>query len=230
MKKIILSLSLLICVCTFAQTPKIDKKNAIVSIRGIVGIPKTISSSMFHTSFNGVFEANLSLNVRLFGNVFAGAGYQNSFFQNNREIFVFYRIGSQSYETKMMGQGGFIKLGFDKFFTERAYMSYALNTGLMYCNYSFINNDTSAANLPIVPRSFISPYVQPEMSLNVIVDKTLSFGFILSYTTLFTKFDPKAPRFNQIEEVHSKGNKYFMSWFNFGFGFHILLNKKAKAA
>jgi hypothetical protein len=228
MKKIFLGLLLLFSISIFAQ--KIDKQNALVTIRGNVGIPKSLGSQMFRTCFNGVYEANLSVNVRLAGNFFAGGGYQNTFFQNNREVFVFYRVknGSLAYETKMMGNAGFIKLGFDKFFSERGYVSYSVNSGLMSCNYLNVNNDTSAANKPFVSTRFMAPYVQPEISLNVIVDKTLSFSFMLSYTTMFYKFDPKAPRFNHVEEVFSKRNNYFMNWFNFGLGFHVLLDKKAK--
>lgn len=230
MKNLILNSLLFFAV--FSQAQKIDKQNAIVTLRGSIGIPKSVSSQMFRTAFNGVYEVNFNVNVRLFSNFYAGGGYQNTFFQNNREVFVFYRVknGSLAYETKLINQAGYLKLGFDKFFSERGYMSYSLNSGFVSCNYLNVNNDTSALNKPFVKKTFQAPYIQPELSLNVIVDKTLSFGFILSYTTLFYKFDPKAPRFNHVEEVSTKKNSHFISWFNLGIGFHVLINGKAKAA
>jgi hypothetical protein len=98
----------------------------------------------------------------------------------------------------------------------------------MLNNYFNVNADTSNANKPFVLKDFSAPFVQPEVSLNFIVEKHLSFSLMLSYTTLFYKFDPKAPRFAQFQEIKSSSNNYFMGWMNIGFGFHILLDKKTK--
>jgi hypothetical protein len=212
----------------------VDKQNSKITIRGCVGIPKTISSRMFHTCFNGIYEANLSGNVRLFGNFYVGLGYQNTFFQNNKQVFMFYTpnpskaqqvSGTLSYNTKLMNHAGFIRLGFDKFFSDHAYMSYAINSGLIYGQYTNIVVDSSAENMPFVAKNFIAPYIQPEASINVVVDEHLSFSFLLSYATLIYKFDPKAPEFAHFEAVKGKSNNYFMSYLTIGVGFHVLLGK-----
>ncbi len=226
MKRLLILLFLGLSSLGFSQKDK--QENALFTIRGNLGLPRTVSSKMYRTSFGGVFEGNLSLNLRLFSNFFAGVGYQASYFQNNKNVFVYYRSnsGALSYNTRLLAQGAFVKLGYDKFFADNKYMSYSLNSGLMFVNYYNVNLDTTAANRPYVSQKFSAPFIQPEVSVNFIVDKQLSFSLMLCYTTVFYKYDPKAPRFAQFDEVRLKSNNYFMSWFGFGFGFNVLLNKK----
>ncbi|MGZ3900477.1 MAG: hypothetical protein ACXVNM_15520 [Bacteroidia bacterium] len=231
MKKVFLALFLLFATTAFTQDKILDKQNALVTIRGNVGIPRPLTSQMFKTCFSGIYEANLSVNIRLFGKGFIGIGYQNSYFQNNKFLKYQYFNASVPYNTRLMGNAGFIKFGMDKFFSPTGYMSYSLNSGLMQVDYLNVNADTSKLNQPFGLQSFITPYVQPEMAVNFIVDEKqqMSLSIFLSYTTLFSTFDPKAPRFNHFEEISKKNNRYSMSWFNIGFGFSVLINKKAKA-
>ncbi len=230
MKKLFILLFLSFNVFCFSQ--KIDKQNAKFTIRGNIGIPRTISSSMFAKSFNGVYEGNLSFNARIFSNFFVGLGYQYSNFFNREEVFVFYRAtnGALSYATRLIANAPYIKIGYDYFFSEKGYVAYSLNTGLMLNSYKSVNPDTSISNAPFPSSKFSCPYVQPEISANFIVEDHLSFSFFINYNTMFYKFDPKAPRFNQVEEVKIRGNKYFISYFTFGFGFNILLNGKKSAS
>lgn len=230
MRKAILLIFLGLAVTGFSQQ---KKENAPFTIRGNIGIPKSVSSAMFRTAFNGVYEGSLSLNVKLFSNFFVGLGYQNSHFQNNKKVFVYYQVpssqktagGSLSYNTRMIGHAGFLKLGYDQFF-EKGYVSYSLNTGLMFVNYANVVPDTNAANLPAVAKNFSAPYVQPELAVHFLADRALSFSIMLGYTTMFYKFDPKAPRFNDIQQVVERRNAYVMSWLNIGFGFNIHIYTK----
>lgn len=231
MKKNLLAVLLFCALFSVSQDKVLDKRNALVTIRGNIGIPRAVSSQMFRNCFSGVYEANLSVNIRLAGNFFVGVGYQNSHFQNNKFLKFQYFNASVPYNTRIMAHAGFIKIGVDKFFNSTAYMSYSLNSGLMQLNYLNVNADTSQLNQPYGLQSFSTPYLQPEMSVNFIVDEkqTMSLSIMLSYTTLFSTFDPKAPRFNQFEEISKKNNRYNMSWFNIGFGFTVLINRKQKA-
>ncbi|MDI1353723.1 MAG: hypothetical protein PSX36_02305 [bacterium] len=215
----------------FSQKKKL---NAPFSIRGNVGIPSATSSQMFRTAFGGVYEFNLSANARIFSNFFAGLGYQNSHFVNKKGLFDHYVFKDPSsdppgktvpYTTQLNGQGGFIKLGYDHFF-DKGYVSFCLNSGVMACAYQHVNKDTSLANRPYGALKFNAPYFQPEIAVNFMTDGNLSFSIMLSYATMLYHFDPKAPRFNHIEEVNSTSNSYVMSWINIGFGFNILLGKK----
>lgn len=227
---------LLIIFCTFSifcSSQKINKENPFFTIRGNVGIPRTTGSMMFRDCFSGIYEANLSFDFKLSGNFFVGLGYQNGLFKNHKS-FVFYKAsnGSLSYNTQLIQNGGFLKLGYDKYFSENAYMNYSLNSGFMFCNYTGVVPDTSNANKPYGLTKFSTPYVQPEMSINFVVGEkqALSFSIMLSYTTLFYQFDPKAPRFNHFQDIYIKGNRYYMNWVNIGFGFNALIRGKSKSA
>ncbi|MBI2723226.1 MAG: hypothetical protein HYX39_13715 [Bacteroidetes bacterium] len=232
MRKFLSIFCLLLAITFLGQDNFANKQNALVTIRGNIGIPRTVSSQMFRTCFAGVYETNLSVNIRIAGNFFVGMGYQNSYFQNNKFLKFKYFNASIPYNTRIAQHAGFIKLGTDKFFSPTGYMSYSLNAGLLQLNYTNVNADTNKLNRPYGFTKFISPYVQPEMSVNFIVDEkqTMSLSIILSYTTLFSHFDPKAPRFNQFEEINGKKNNYYMTWFNIGFGFTVLINKKSKGS
>lgn len=222
------SLFVLICSCfsllCLAQKP--GQRNALVTVRGVVGIPKAISSKAYRTSFAGIYEANLSLNLLLFSNVYAGVGYQNSYFQNNKFLKQQLFNAQVAYNTRLMGHGFFFKLGYDQFISDKNYVSYSLNSGYQLCNYTNVNPDTSLSNRPYRPLKFRAPFIQPELTLNFGVEDNMSFSLMFSYTTLFYNFDPKAPRFNQFKEIGQAGNRYVMSWINFGVGFHVLINKK----
>lgn len=203
-----------------------QKELADFSIAGNFCIPSILSSDMYRTSFDGIYEMNLSVNKALGGGFFGGLGYQNVLFQNDEGLKYAYFNASIPYNTRLMGNGVFSRFSYVRFFSAVGYMSYSMHAGYMMSHYYNVNADTSVANRPYGAQKFNAPYLQPELAVNFIVDKTISFGVILSYTTLFSKFDPKAPRFNQFEEISSQSNNYVMSWLNFGFNFNVLLHRK----
>ncbi len=223
MRKIVLLLVLFIPFVSLAQGSK--KENAPVTIRGIIGISRATSSEQFRKSFAGLYEANISLNFKVNKNYFIGVGYQSDFFKNNESIKYKYYNDSVPYNTQLIGHGAFVKFGYD-YFLEKNYVSFVLNAGYSFFHYANVNQDSSLANQPFVGTSFSAPYLQPEIAINFLTDRNLSFSIILSYTTLFYHFDPKAPRFNQFEQINDLSNKAVMGWFNIGFGFNILINKK----
>jgi hypothetical protein len=227
MRKILTLIFTSLSIFYFSQVNK--KQNALFTIRGNIGIVRPISSQMFSTCFSGIYEANLSANLRLFGNFYAGVGYQSSYFQNSKflkqQFFINSIHTSVPYSTNLIGNGAFFKLGYDKFFSDKGYVSYSLNTGMLFAHYTAVNADTSAVNRPYGALSFSAPYLQPEISINFIAEDHLSFSLMFSYTTLFTHFDPRAPRFNVFDEIRNANNRYVMSWINIGFGFNVLIGK-----
>jgi len=234
MRKVLLLL--LFCNAVFGQTPKINKENPFFTVRGVIGIPRSTGSMMFRQSFSGIYEANLAIVFNPGKNFLVGIGYQNALFKNHKS-FVFLKTGSGSlsYNTQIIENGAFVKLGYDHFVNELTYFNYSLNSGIMLCKYTGIIADTSLANRPYGNTSFSAPYVQPEISVNFLAGEKqeLSFSLLLSYTTMFYKFDPKAPRFNHFGDptaIYTKGNRYFMNWINIGLGFNILIRGKSKAS
>ena len=226
MKKILILIAIGFSLSGYCQKP--GQENALVTIRGNIGIPRVIGSGAFRTSFAGLYEGNLSVNVKIIEKFFVGLGYQNTQFQNNKFLKFQYFNASIPYNTRLLMSGIFIKLGYDRFFSDKGYTSFSLNSGMMLNKYFNVNADTSAANKPFGLLNFVAPYIQPELAINFIVEKRLAFSIMLSYTTMFNKFDPKAPRFAQFQEVQDSRNRYFMNWINIGFGFTVLLDKKSK--
>lgn len=216
--------------CLGGYSQRAGQKNALFTVRGNVGIPKIVSSKKFRTSFAGIYEANLSVNVRTFSNFYMGVGYQNTQFQNNKFLKQkTYNNGSivVSYNTRLLCHGIFFKIGYDKFFSEKkGYFSYSINTGYMVSEYRNLNADTTNYNRPYPSIKINAIYIQPEVSANFIVDDKMSFSLMLSYTSLFSRYDARAPRFNQFEEIRNVSNKYLMAWLNFGVGFQVLINRK----
>lgn len=230
MRKTLFLLSFLLPLLALSQGR--DKRSAPFTVRYNIGIQKSIGSQKFRTAFNGVMESNLSINARLFSTFFVGVGYQYSHFQNNKQVFVYYQVpsslttgGSLSYNTRMVGNSGFLKIGYDKFF-EKGFATFALNSGYSIVQYNNVVNDSALANQPFVAARFNAPYLQPEISISFMADRSLTFSLMFAYTTMLYKFDPKAPRFNAIDQLRDKKNNYFMNWINIGFGCTVLLGKR----
>lgn len=232
MRKTLFLLNFLLPLLVLSQAR--DKRSAPYSVRYNIGIQKSVSSQKFRTAFNGVMETNLSFNARIFSTFFVGLGYQYSHFQNNKAVFVYYQAkdpkglstgATLSYNTRMVGNAGFLKIGYDHFF-EKGFATFALNTGYSVVQYNNVVADTAYANRPYVPSCFNAPYLQPEVSVSFMADRSLTFSLLFSYTTMFYKFDPKAPRFNAIDQLRDRSNTYFMSWINIGFGCTVLLGKR----
>ena len=226
-----LLLSVTVGLSLFGQ--KVEKNNPLFTIRGSVGIPRTTGTQMFRHSFTGIYEANLALALRIGDKFYAGVGYQNALFKNQKTfVLIPTQSGSISYNTQIIEHSGFVKMGYDHFVNETVYLSFAANSGLMFCKYTNIELDTNAANRPPGLTEFYAPYVQPEFSVHFMggEEQRLSFSLLLSYTTLFYKFDPKAPRFNHLDspDIRNKRNNYFMNWINIGLGFNILIPDKKK--
>lgn len=230
MLRIALILCMLLAVPAAAQR---DKRSAPYTVRGGIGIPKSVSSQMYRTSFNGVYSANASFNLRVSGDLFVGLGYDNTHFQNNKQVFVYYQYtlngsptgAALSYNTRLQTHSVFLKLGVDRFF-DKGYVTYGLNVGNIMASYKNVINDSAAANLPFISTKFSAPYVQPEISVSFLTDRSLSFSILCSYTTLIYKYDPKAPRFNAVEQVRASTNKYLVSWISLGLGFNILIGDR----
>jgi len=231
MRQLLFCLSILVFASSNAQN---IKRTAPYSIKGFVGIPRAVSSKMFRTAFNGVYEVGISANFRAFSNFYVGFGANNTHFQNNKGLFAsraFIETNPSTgkptgkirpYNTRLNCLGGFLKIGYDQFF-EKAYISYALDAGLFAGEFQNINMTGSPENLPLSPARFQAPYLQPEITSNFYTDGPLTFSILFSYGILLKKFDPKAPHFNGIQEISEASNKFPMSWVNIGFGFAILL-------
>ena len=224
MKRACLFLLVLTAIKLQAQDVRRDAMSPY-TIRGNMGIQKPLTSGKFQQSFAGLYEGNISFNARIGTNFSAGFGYQNTYFKNNQFLKRKISNAQLPYHTSLICDGAFLRLGYDRFFRTNGFVSYALNGGYTFCRYTNVNNDSSAANSPYPGKTFNSPYIQPEVSFNFVMEQRLAFSLFLSYTTMFYKYDARAPRLNHFPEIEDKGNSFPMSYFSFGFGFTVLLGK-----
>lgn len=215
----------------FGLAQETQKENSNVTIRGYIGIPRAVGSKMFSKAFRGIYETSLNVNFKIVKNIFVGLGYFNNLFEANPTVFVKYKAPSKKgggttipYDTQMSNNGAYIKIGYDKFVTDEIYTTVSLNTGYMFSNYSRVIPDSSTANQPFTKTNFGAIFLQPELSAHFITEKRLSFSLNLGHTTLLKKFDPKAPRFNHVQEIRDKKNNAPMNWLSISFGFAILIN------
>jgi hypothetical protein len=180
---------------------------------------------MFRTAFNGIYDGGISFNLNLFEHVYMGIGFRSFQFENNKMFKQILFNASIPYNTRLSGQTPFVTINYQQHLKSNFYFNYALDYGFVLANYSRINEDTTFYNKPFGNKNFTSHLIQPEVSANWKLDPHLSFSVVLAYTTLFSKFDPKAPRFNHFDEINKKSNRYFMSWMTFGFGMNVIFGK-----
>jgi hypothetical protein len=214
--------------------PVVQKENARFVIKLDVGVPKTITSTLFRKSFNGFYDASISFNFRTVGNFYFGVGYENVFFKANAALKM--KAVSNStvtfpYDTRILGDCPFVTLAYDRYIKEGAYVTYGLSYGYMLARYTSVFDDSSAANLPFIDRGFNAQFIKPSISWNFIDrdNPWVSFKVMIAYTTLLYQYDPKAPRLAHLELANADNkpypNRYFVSWLTVGFGLNFLIGK-----
>lgn len=214
MKKIISAFYIL----SFLQLSAQQMKNSNVKISSGIGIPLTVTSNKFSTCFKGLYEANVSVRFQVAKGLFAGAGIMNSWFDCNKQIFKNqYNNGSVPYSTYLIINSPFLKISYDKYFSEIGSLNYGLSAGYSSGKYNKIVADTSLLNRPYGSETFGVPFIQPEVALTFGVEKYLGFSVFVNNTYMFYKYDPRSPRFNQFQEVRDAPNNILSGWITLGF-------------
>jgi hypothetical protein len=218
-KKVILLVLSILFASLQAQTDPF--RNSKYTVRGCINIPNIVSSQAYRASYRGIYDANISVNRTLFSNFFAGLGYYNALFNRARRE----EFDKINLKTKLQIHGAFVKLGYDHFFSERGYYSFALNTGYTSNLYTGVSRSLADTILPATSNRFNSMYLTPEISANFVTGPHLSFGIMLSYSTLLYQYNPRDSYMDGYLNYKKLKNNYFMSWINIGFSIHVLIGK-----
>lgn len=210
----ILTMSYLVSFCQEKQT-ELQK----LSLRGSVSIPKVVSSNAFRNSFAGVITSDLNIDYKLFSNFFAGLGYSYTYYKPQK-IF-----RDQGVNSNMQSHNGYLKLGYDHFFSNTGFLSASLNTGYNYNLFegNVYKNDSLKNKFPT---TFNSVFLEPMIGVYFIVDPNFAIGGHISYNYNFTQFNPDNAGYNQWFNYKNVTNKWNMSMITFGFGFYYGLTKK----
>lgn len=217
MRALAIVILLFFCGCIKAQEDQ--KPLPRFSVRANVSIPKVTSSKAFRTSFLGLYEANASFNVRLFSNFFIGVGYKNALFKSQSYF------QQKNLYTKMQVHNGFLRVGYDRFYAEHSFATFALNMGYNFNKYTNLNPkyDSLAHSYPA---QYSGPYLQPEIGLYFLVEDNFALGAHVGYNYNFSHFDPSLPYLDKWLDYSNISNSWNTSWINFGFGFYYGLVRK----
>lgn len=194
------------------------------SIRANVGIPKIASSQQYRTSFTGVITADANVNYKLFSNFFVGIGYSYTYYKCQK---YFRDPLRDNINTNLQTHNGYLKLGYDKFFSDKGFATFSVNMGYGMSEYGSVRYKHDSL-IGKYPTSYSNAFVEPMIGLYFIVDPNFAIGGHISYNYSFTQFNPLYPQFNQWgPDGYTKlPNKWNMSMITLGFGFYYGLAKK----
>lgn len=196
-----------------------DFKESLFSIRFAATLPTPLSNAVMRTKFRGIYELNVSFNLRITHGFFVGLGFKNGLLGLNR-------IPSPSngldLNTKMHLYTGYIRVGYNKFHTENIFSTFALNVGYNTSNFSGVVSVKS----PIINTNFTSLMFEPEYTLNFAVEDNFSIGIFLSYNYMPTVFNPTNIAMQDITSLSGLNTSNSTSFISFGFGFYYGIGKK----
>lgn len=212
--------SLIICFSLVTQAFAQDKEPLpLFSIRGSCAIPKIIGSEAFRISFLGVYDAGLTLNLRLSKKVTVGIGYKNAMF-NTTSFFK-----AKDLSTKLYVHDAVVRFGFDHITGPKSFISLSVNGGYGVGQYQAVKAARDSLNGKY-PTQFGSIFLRPEFSANFLVEDNFAFGVYIAYNMMLTSYDPRLNTFDTYENFSKYKNKANMGWISFGFNFYYGPKKK----
>ena len=188
------------------------------SVRASVGIPKVVSSKALRSSFSAVVSSDIGVNYNLFSSFFVGIGYSHIYFQSQKHF------REQFVNTNMQMQNGYLKIGYDHFFSDRGFTTIGLNAGSSSTKYSGIVYKADSLKGKYTT-GFSSSYAEPFFGVNFLVEPNFGFGGFISYHYNFSQFNPAYPGFDKWLDYSRISNKWSTSMITVGFGFYYGIGK-----
>ena len=196
-----------------------DFKESLFAVRFSTTLPIPVSNAALRTKFRGIYEMNLSFNIRLTNNFFTGFGFKSGLLGLNG---IPNPSTSVPLNTKMQLYTGYFKIGYNKFHNENVFSTFALNLGYNSSFFTGIYNDKS----PVIDKTFTSYLIEPEYCLNLAIGETFSIGIFLSYNYMPTVFNPINIAMQDITSLSGLKTNSSTGVINFGFGFYYGMGKK----
>ncbi len=200
----------------FVETRDFHFKESLLFIRGAAIVPNVIANQGFRHSFKGIYEANLSLNIRIASGFSLGVGMKNSLISTQERI--------QNVDIRMQLYTAFVRMGYTRYHTEKTYSALAINMGY---NNSFYTNVVSIYS-PIITKKYNSLVFEPEYSINFAVEENFAIGIFVSYAFFATPFEAKNIAMQDYSSLSTLGNTQANGMLNVGFCFHIGMGTRFK--
>jgi hypothetical protein len=197
-----------------------DFKESLFAIRFSTTLPAPVSNAVFRQKFRGIYEMNLSVNLRITNNFFIGLGFKNGLLGLNS---IPNPATSVDLTTKMQLYTGYFKVGYNKFHTENIFSTFAVNIGYNSSTFTGVINPKNETGLI---ETYTSMVVEPEYSLNFAIEDNFTIGIFLSYNYMPTVFNPYNIALQDVTSIAGLKTGSATGIINFGFGFYYGLGKK----
>jgi hypothetical protein len=189
----------------------------LVSIRFSGGVPNPLTSGLFRHTFIGIYEANLSANIRIGNFMYAGLGYRNALLSvSNRNKF-----GSH---TKLSLNCAYVRAGYDKYHSGRVFSSFYMLAGYAQGLYTGVTDYDHIDE----SRHLGFAFIQPTYGINFFGDEAERFrvGFYGGYNMMLWQYDPDQIDQSYIDaNMKNYGNKFNASWWIIGVELYVGIGK-----
>lgn len=225
----VLYIFLMSCFFCLAQTKSPDLSR--FALRANVAIPNTVSSVKFRNSFSGIIASDASLTVKLFDKFYTGVGFTHVYF-TNQDYFKNIQ-GLAPISTNFQTYGGYIKIGRDKFVSDIAFVTTAINCGYAMGKYGGVYYQADSV-VGKYPTQFTNAFIEPVLGITFLVEPNFGFGLQVSYNYNFEVFNANYPNFEYrgFTKTETKpsyknlSNSWGMGTLNIGVGFYYGLVRK----
>lgn len=217
---ILILLSFIFAVQVYGQddVPQdINVKLPLVSLRLNAGIPNPTSNEVFRKKFIGIYETNLAVTFRLAKWGFIGVGFKNGLLSVSNRL-------KYGINTKMQMNTAFVKVGYNKFHTNKIFSTFYLNMGY---NKSLFTNVVCLEGTPPDPH-VSAPVIEPGYSINFFAEDNMTLGFYTSINFMTWRFDPHQVCFEQVTSLSGLSTSRNTSYINIGLEMYWGLVKKKK--
>lgn len=216
MKKIIFtSLFLFVFGGIFSQRQVQQSKS---SFKIDLCLPNTVANYAFNRIHNGLADVSMYYQYNVFNGLTVGGGLRYAYFM----------IDQFSVSNPISGglhmPSAFLKVGYEKFTTDRFAYEWSLNSGY---TYAVSSNDSTKA---ILGEPFIDQdvFIQPKLGLYLIADQSAAFSLILSYTWFLNNFRPEYHAQDGFSGTGMKPSDWagVTQFFSVGFGYSHYFGRK----
>jgi hypothetical protein len=198
------------------ETRDIHFRESLLFIRGVINVPNVIANSGLRSSFKGIYEGNLSFNIRVASGLSLGVGMKNSLISTQERL--------QDVDIKMQLYTAYFRLAYARYHNEKAYSVFGANFGY---NNSFFTN-VVPIHSPVLTKNYNSLVFEPEYSINFVVDEHFTIGLFISYMYLFTPFDARNIALQDYSSAATRGVNSGNGFLNFGFSFYVGMGREFK--
>ena len=200
----------------FVETRDFHFKESLLFIQGVAVVPNVIANPGFRHSVKGIYEGNLSLNIRIVSGMSLGVGMKNALISTQERI--------QSVDFRMQLYTAYVRFAYAHYHTQKTYSTLALNGGY---NNSFFTGLRPLYS-PVISNKYNSLVIEPEYSINFAVEENFSIGIFISYAYFLTPFEAVNIGIQDYSSASTLGNNQSNGMLNVGFNFHVGMGKQFK--